>query len=121
MSQALEVDDVRALIRKAVRVIRVRRRAGLDVSGLVIQCDMAREALKGLEPAGRVELRRAHSTGTQVGLYRSAEAGLEQDPDLQWAVVCEDHGGIVCMETRANARTAMSCPDEWCPTCSGQE
>lgn len=117
----VDLKEVRALIRRAGRVIRERRRAGQNVDNLVIQRDMAREALKSWSPAGLVEQRRARSTGTQVGLYRSAEAGLEADPELPWAVVCEDHGGIVCTATRAQARTAMSGPDEWCPRCSNQE
>lgn len=67
--------------------------------------------------AGCVTLRRARSTGTLVGLYRSFKAGLEIDPDYPWSTVCEDHGGIVCHRTRALAAQNLSHPEEWCPDC----
>lgn len=67
--------------------------------------------------AGCVTLRRARSTGTLVGLYRSLEAGLESDPDYPWSTVCEDHGGIVCHATRALATQGLSHPEEWCHVC----
>ena len=55
--------------------------------------------------------------GTTVGLYRSAEAGIETDPEWPWATVCEPHGGVVCHRTRAEAEAALSHPKDWCPTC----
>lgn len=117
----VDLDEVRALIRRADRVIRARRRSGQNVDNLVIQRDMARAALKCWSPAGLVEQRRARSTGTKVSLYRSAEGGMESDPELPWSVVCEDHHCLVSTETRAQARSAMSCPDDWCPVCRGEE
>jgi hypothetical protein len=36
---------------------------------------------------GLVAYRKAQSTGTHVGLYRSLEAGIESDPELPWATV----------------------------------
>lgn len=68
--------------------------------------------------AGCVELRRTRS-GRQVGLYKSAEAGIETDPTHPWATVCEDHHGVVCHPTRQIAEIALSQPEEWCPTCQG--
>lgn len=115
------IEEVRSLIRKSGRIITARRREGYDVTDLVKKREALRSALSTYEPAGRVEVRRARSTGTLVGLYRSSKSGIESDPQLPWATVCEDHGSVVCAETRKLGRAAMSCPDEWCPTCSGEE
>lgn len=70
---------------------------------------------------GCVALKKARSTKLLVGLYRSAEGGIESDEKLPWSTVCEEHGGVVCHPSRADAEAAMSCPEDWCPTCSGQE
>lgn len=113
--------EARATLRKANRTITEWRKRGIPVDELVAKRDQLREAIASHEPLGRVEARKARSTGTLVGLYRSAEGGIESDPELPWSVVCEDHGGVLSMETRAMASTAMSQPDDWCPVCSGQE
>jgi len=61
--------------------------------------------------------RKAHSTGTHVCLYRSAMSEIEMDPALPWTTLCEEHGGSVSHETRKNAESFLSHPEEWCPTC----
>jgi hypothetical protein len=66
--------------------------------------------------AGAVECRRNRASGAIITLYRADEAGMESDPDLPWCTVCEDHGAIVCHETRELARLAMTLP-EWCEEC----
>lgn len=69
--------------------------------------------------AGCLALRRARSTGTVVGLYKGAEADLDDDDGLPYATVCEDHAGIVCHATLTEARGWLSHPEEWCPRCQG--
>lgn len=79
--------------------------------------------LHGLHPsraAGLVQLRVVRQTGTLVGLYRAAEAGIEDDPATPWATVCEDHDGVVCHETRADAESWVSQPAIWCSVCQEQ-
>jgi hypothetical protein len=68
-------------------------------------------------PDGLVLQRKARSTGTLVGLYKSDDAGIESDPEYPWSTVCEPHGGVVCHETRKAAEAALSHPEDWCPTC----
>ena len=67
--------------------------------------------------AGLVQYRRARQSGTFVGIYRSLEAGIESDPDLPWATVCEPHAGVVCHRTLELARRFAPVPLDWCPTC----
>jgi hypothetical protein len=70
--------------------------------------------------AGIVSYRRARTTGTYVGVYRANVAGIESDPALPWATVCEPHGGCMCYSTRADAMTWAPHPEDWCPTCKGE-
>lgn len=67
--------------------------------------------------AGLVAIRTARTTGTKVGLYRSAEAGIETDPECGWSTVCEAHHQVVCHRTRSLAEAAMPAPDDWCDEC----
>ena len=69
---------------------------------------------------GVVLYRKARSTGTHVGLYRSYESGFESDPEWPWSTVCDEHGGIVCHATRKAAETFLSHPEDWCPTCKDE-
>lgn len=112
--------EARAMLRKVGKAIAARRKAGLSVDKLVQHRAVLRQVLVQCEPAGRVELRRARSTGTMVGLYRNAESGMESDPETPWSVVCEEHGCLVCVATREIGRASMNCPDDWCPQCSGE-
>lgn len=67
--------------------------------------------------AGMVSYRRARTTGTHVGVYRAAEAGIEDDPTIPWATVCEEHAGVICHETRKLATEWAPHPEEWCRKC----
>lgn len=67
--------------------------------------------------AGLVQRTRARSTGTEVGLYASAQAEMETDPELPWCTVCEEHGSIVCQETLYSAQRSAPHPEEWCDEC----
>ena len=70
------------------------------------------------EYAGLVRYRRARSTGTHVGVYNGAVAGLDTDGgEMPWSTVCEEHGGVVSHRTRADATSWAPRPEEWCPTC----
>jgi hypothetical protein len=117
----MDLAEARTTLRQANRILAARRKAGLPLGRLVEKRNQLRDAIASHEPEGRVECRRARSTGTLVGLYRSGEGGLEDDPELPWTVVCEDHSALVSMATREQGRTAMSCPEDWCPYCSGEE
>ena len=66
--------------------------------------------------AGLIDMRTCRRTKTKVGLYRASEAGIEDDPVTPYATVCEAHSNVVCHETLAAARAAMSFPD-WCEDC----
>ena len=65
---------------------------------------------------GLVRLSRARSTGTEVGLYRAAEAGLDPEGG-PWATVCEAHSAVVNHATRRDAQGWMSQPEGWCEDC----
>lgn len=58
--------------------------------------------------------RRARSTKTVVELWRD----YDEEP---WMTVCVDHGGCVGHDTRRLAERWLSHPEEWCPTCQGEE
>ena len=65
--------------------------------------------------AGLYRQRRSRITGTMVSIYDARRAGLD-DTGGAWAVVCDDHGEIVNVET---LRTAKACAPlvEWCESC----
>jgi hypothetical protein len=67
--------------------------------------------------AGMRILRRARSTGTLVGLYHAAEAGIDNDPENPWVTVCEEHNTFVSHQTRKHAEGFLSHPYEWCELC----
>lgn len=66
---------------------------------------------------GLLEQRLCRRTKTLVGLYNSAESGIEMDPELPFTTVCEEHHNLVCHPTRQIARSMLSVPDEWCEEC----
>jgi hypothetical protein len=68
---------------------------------------------------GLIERRRCRKTRTWVGIYRSAEAGIETDPDpeLRYSLVCEDHGSVVCVGSVQRARQEASDSTGWCDDC----
>lgn len=67
--------------------------------------------------AGLLVSRKNRKTGYYTSLYKSAEAGIESDPDLPYATVCEQHGLLVCHSSRALAMGNLSQPFEWCSYC----
>jgi hypothetical protein len=68
--------------------------------------------------AGLVGYARSRATGTIVGVYNGAAAGLDTaDGAEPWTTVCEDHAGVCAHRTRALAMSWASHPDEWCPIC----
>lgn len=71
------------------------------------------------ERAGCIALRTTRK-GVRVGLYLSAEGGLETDPEHPYSTVCEMHGTLVCHETRRSAERCLSHPDMWCDECRDQ-
>ena len=71
--------------------------------------------VKGL--AGCVQQRVARSTGTLVGVYHSAQSGIEDDPALPWVTVCEVHSSCVCHTTLTLARSHAVEPEGWCESC----
>lgn len=74
---------------------------------------------KGL--AGCVTQRKARQTSTLVGIYKSAPAGMESDPELPWATVCEVHSTLVCHSSLKNAMYAASQPRDWCEFCRAKD
>lgn len=61
--------------------------------------------------------RKARSTGTQVYIEDMGKSHL----DGRYMTVCEDHGGCVHHATRKLAEEWLSHPEDWCPTCRGDE
>jgi hypothetical protein len=67
--------------------------------------------------AGCVQQRVARSTGTLVGIYDALAAGMESDPALPWATVCEVHNNLVCHPSLRLAKANAPYPAEWCQEC----
>ena len=62
-----------------------------------------------------VQERRARQTGTVVLLIDNRDR--EEDSEMDWLTICDDHAGICGYETRALAERFAPVPDEWCPGC----
>ena len=58
---------------------------------------------------------KARSTGTTVSLV----AFPKDHPDGKWALICEEHAGIVHFDLKASAISYMASPESWCPGCQG--
>lgn len=66
-----------------------------------------------------IQRRKARSTGTIVTVLDEAET-REYECDAsagKYGLICEPHGGFVCVPTLAVARAEAAHPEEWCPTC----
>jgi hypothetical protein len=63
---------------------------------------------------------RARATGTTVQVVDNRDGSFDFD-DLPWFTVCVDHGGVCSHETRRDAASWASVPDQWCPICQGDE
>lgn len=77
-----------------------------------------------------VALRRARSTGTRVEVEdRSkpdAESGRDEGDDLRWGTICwgtedDPHNGYASHPTLRLARAFAAAPEEWCPSCQGED
>jgi hypothetical protein len=66
---------------------------------------------------GCLALRRNRESGTVVGLYLANEAGIESDPRLRYATVCETHDTVVCHERKTDAAYWLRHPKTWCEFC----
>jgi hypothetical protein len=66
--------------------------------------------------AGCVTRFRSRTTKTLVGVYHGAQAGMEDDPELPWISVCEEHHTIVGHATLGQARLTRD-PTEFCDNC----
>ena len=66
--------------------------------------------------AGCVSISKAHSTGTRVGIYNNAQAGM-CDEGGPWSTVCEDHGRVMAHDSITLAKDFASSPEEWCEQC----
>ena len=71
--------------------------------------------------AGCIQLRYTRQTGTLVGVYASAEAGMEDYSTLPWTTVCEEHNTLACHTTKKLALYHASDPRGWCEECRGKE
>ncbi len=67
--------------------------------------------------AGCVVQRVAQQTGTRVGVYHAEQAGMDTDPKLPWASVCEVHHALVLHPGVALAILHASDPQGWCEEC----
>jgi len=57
------------------------------------------------------------ATKVLVGLYHSAQSGFENDPELPWTTICEEHITLVCHPTLKLARSWLAHPADWCALC----
>ena len=73
-------------------------------------------AVEASNRAGCVQLRYCRDTGFLVGVYRSAEAGIEADPASPWTTLCEKHGLCCCHPNKRLALSHAAMP-EWCAEC----
>lgn len=71
--------------------------------------------------AGYRSARISPQTGTLVVVVDAAAAGIEDDPAIRWATLCDDHDGVVCHPTRALAESNASDPAGWCDGCAAGE
>jgi len=72
--------------------------------------------------AGCITLRRARSTRTIVGLYKSREADMDDDEgELPYTTFCEEHNTLVSHATRKIAEGHLSHPEQWCEDCQEKE
>lgn len=93
----------------ALKVETIGRKAGFVTSG-------PRVTGKGWEVSLSVkkpDTTRARSTGTLVTLC--------EGDDLPWMLICEEHAGCMEFQTKREALSARSEPDNWCEWCMGNE
>lgn len=69
--------------------------------------------------AGCVVQRKSRVTKHLVGLYNTAQAGLDIDAG-EWTTVCEEHSCTVGHRTYALALSHLGDPTGWCEECMGQ-
>ena len=67
--------------------------------------------------AGCVVQRRSRITGTLSGVYHGVQSGMENDPDIPWQTVCEDHSTLVGHSTLKLAMDHAADPSGWCEDC----
>lgn len=72
--------------------------------------------LAALGYVGLLQMRRARSTGTMVGVYNRDGMGTGED-ELKYTTVCEDHGTLVGHPSLALAKSHAPCPEGWCDEC----
>lgn len=77
-------------------------------------------AIPRLHYAGLRRYTRSRHTGTYVGVYLAATAGLDTQAG-KWATVCETHGNIVNHQTLDHAIAWAPRPDGWCEDCRQQQ
>lgn len=65
--------------------------------------------------AGCVQQRKNRQTKTLIGVYHAKEAQI--DADDPWVVVCEVHGLMLSVATKALALRDAAHPEEWCEDC----
>lgn len=72
------------------------------------------------DEAGLVQRRKVRRLGVTVSIY-NREQGIDCDPDANYVLVCDDHGGMLAVRTLSLARNHAPVPDDWCPYCRGEE
>jgi hypothetical protein len=80
----------------------------------------AREPAWGADLAGLIESRVCRQTGRRVSIYRSSEAGLDEEAG-KYHLVCEDHGQLVGVPSLEVARRNAPDPVSWCEECRAEE
>lgn len=63
-----------------------------------------------------IRTRKNRQTGTMITVGRSDELGLNDG--IGWALICEDHGTVMSMDTRKMADHHAPDPAGWCEVCA---
>lgn len=113
----------RGIARRARWLASLRPATLGDALAIVASLEAARPHLSAAQwrrarwaAEGVLEQGRARSTGTLVSIVPASL--YESDPDVgRYALICEDHGGIVIADAITNARGWKPRPEGWCPTC----
>lgn len=69
------------------------------------------------EWAGYVAHRKSKLTGTTVVLVEAEAQGLSVEDGGRWALICNEHGGLIQDTNKARLRGHMGEPEQWCPDC----
>lgn len=66
---------------------------------------------------GYVTHRKTAKTGTTVVLVEAEKQGLSVEDGGKWALICDEHGGLLQDTNKRRLLGHLPYPETWCPTC----